>query len=104
MSIINLTPHVINVGSLAIAPEGAIARVTSTTKVVEVIVIDGVEVEVVETLFGEVQGLPEYSEGTYIIVSALVRLAAKGRTDLLSPGEQIRNAAGQVTGCKNLTR
>lgn len=103
MTVINLTPHVINVGTIAIPPSGAIARVTSTTKVVDVITVEGVEVDVVETVFGEVQGLPEYREGVYIVVSALVRIAS-GRPDLLSPGEQTRDKEGRVTGCKNLTR
>jgi len=100
MSIINLTPHVINVNSLAISPSGTVARVTSATKVVGV--IDGIDI--VETSFGEVQGLPEKVEGTFLLVSALVRLAVKNRSDLLSPGEQIRDSEGKVVGCKNLTR
>ena len=104
MKLVNLTPHVINVGSLAIAPSGAIARVTSTTKVVEVINIDGNPVDVIETRFGEPNGLPEQLPGVYLVVSSLVRLAANQRGDLLSPGEQVRDAAGQVTGCRNLTR
>lgn len=106
MSIINLTPHVININNIAIQPSGQIARVASTSKVVDVIDIDGQSVEVVETVFGEVDyGGPCWRQpGTYYLVSALVRLAAKGRTDLLSPGEQTRDSSGKVTGCKNLTR
>jgi hypothetical protein len=100
MALVNLTPHVINVGSLAIAPNGAIARVSSS--VVKIDEVDGVDV--VKTTFGTVEGLPNTQEGVWLIVSALVRLAAPERSDLLSPGEQVRNAAGQVVGCKNLTR
>ncbi len=104
--IINLTPHTINVASTAIAPSGVVARVSSSTKKVGEVEVDGFTVDIVETVFGEVEGLPapEPGAGVWFLVSALVRIAAQGRTDLLSPGEQVRNAAGQVVGCKNLTR
>jgi hypothetical protein len=102
--LINLTPHTINLPGLALEPSGQVARVMSTTTVVGS--VDGVDV--VSTSFGEVEGLPEKVPGTYFVVSlpitvALVRLVS-GRTDLLSPGEQTRDAAGKVIGCKNLTR
>lgn len=104
MRLVNLTPHVINVGNLAIAPSGAIARVASATEVVEQIFVDGNAVDIVQTKFGSPQGLPAPEEGVYFLVSSLVRLAAPERVDLLSPGEQTRDAQGRVTGCKNLTR
>jgi hypothetical protein len=105
MNIINLTPHTININEVAIQPTtGVIARVTASTRTVEVVIVNGTPVDIVETTFGEVENLPEEVPGTYLIVSSLVRLAAKNRKDLLSPGEQIRNDAGQVVGCKNLTR
>ena len=101
---VNLTPHVISGSNWSITPSGVIARVSSTTKVVEKQLIGDNVVDIVETSFGEVENLPEEQPGVYLVVSALVRLAAKNRHDLLSPGEQVRNAAGQVVGCKNLTR
>ena len=52
--------------------------------------------------FGEVTGLPDPVEGTLYIVSALVRSALPARTDLASPGDLVRDAAGAVIGCKGL--
>jgi hypothetical protein len=47
-----------------------------------------------------VVGLPEPSPDTLLIVSGMVKSAATGRTDLVSPGDLVRDAAGVVLGCK----
>ena len=52
--------------------------------------------------FGAVDGLPVPAEGTMYVVSLLVRQAAPDRADLASPGELVRDNAGQPTGCKGL--
>jgi len=51
-------------------------------------VIEGVDIY--ENVYGEVTGLPEFEEGTYYVVSAMVRQALPHRKDLLSPGQLIR--------------
>ena len=61
-------------------------------------------VDIYENVYGEVTGLPEYQEGTYYVVSAMVRQALPHRKDLLSPGQLIRNEAGQPIGCLGLVR
>lgn len=61
-------------------------------------------VDIYENVYGEVTGLPEYQEGTYYVVSAMVRQALPHRKDLLSPGQLIRNEAGQPVGCLGLVR
>ena len=48
---VNLTPHVISGIGWAITPSGVIARVTSTTKVVERQFIGDNVVDIVETCF-----------------------------------------------------
>ena len=53
-------------------------------------------------VFGEVVDLPEPQEGTIYVVSMLVAARAVGRNDLVSPGRQLRNEAGQVIGCAGL--
>jgi hypothetical protein len=63
--------------------------------------IDGIPVETV--IYGEIEGLPEYQEGIYYIVSGLVAAAAskQGRTDCLAPGAIVRDESNpsNVLGC-----
>jgi hypothetical protein len=98
MTFVNLTPHVIKLPYKTIEPQGIVARCEETTKVEGY--IDGVEI-VVRT-YGNVYDLPNPNPDTIYIVSILVRLARPDRTDLASPGDLIRDDAGQIIGCKNL--
>jgi hypothetical protein len=63
--------------------------------------IDGIPIESV--IYGEIEGLPEYQEEVYYIVSGLVATAAAkiGRTDCLAPGALVRdkNNPGLILGC-----
>lgn len=101
--IVNLTPHAINFvlpsGEVrVIAPSGGVARCsTSTSPAGEV---DGIPLS--RTTYGEVTGIPEPSPGKLFVVSALVRAAVPSRTDVASPGELVRDAAGVVVGCRSL--
>ena len=103
MNFVNLTPHVLNIieedGSVYTLPaSGQVARIETTRNVAYV--MDGIEI--FETVYGQVTGLPERQPDTAYIVSALVAQAAK-RSDVYSPGELVRNEAGQVIGCRGLT-
>lgn len=103
---VNLTPHALNVHRadgevLTIPPSGVVARVSSTSKVVEV--IEGVEVS--EGVFGEVLDLPEREEGVMLVVSGMVLSALNGsRDDILAPGELVRDKDGRPIGCRGLRR
>lgn len=102
MTMLNLTPHAINIitpaGTVTVAPSGTVARCSQTsTPAGEV---NGIALS--RTTFGAVTGLPEPVEGTLLIVSALVRAALPTRTDLASPGDLVRDAAGNPVGCKGL--
>ena len=102
---INLTPHALNVRKadgtfLELPPSGMVAR-RSVERVV-VGEIDGITVYA--TKFGELEGLPEPAEGTIYIVSALAAQACVDRTDVLVPGEAIRDKAGRIVGCNGLVR
>lgn len=67
--------------------------------------VDTIEgIDIYENIYGEVTGLPEFKEGVYYVVSAMVRQALPERKDLLSPGQLIRNEAGQPIGCLGLVR
>ena len=97
---INATPHDITIvltdGSTRIFPKsGNIARVAQTSAVIET--VDGISISTVD--FGAVTGLPDAASGVRIIVSALVKSAAL-RSDLVSPGELVRDGNGVVIGAK----
>ena len=85
-------------------PSGTVPRVSTTADIVSS--IDGIDV--VETVFGEVEGLPEADQDTVYIVSALVRMAASDRADLVSPdtspASAVRNDKGHIVGVKRFTR
>ena len=108
MKLKNLTPHnvviVINEATKIVIPSDGIARVTETKTVTPSIDVDGVTVETFVSAFGEVENLPPQEEGVMVIVSALVASAAKGRDDLLVPGELVRDDGGNIVGCKSLRR
>lgn len=86
MQIKNYTPHPINVteGPLRGSyPSEGLARV------------DGLPL-------GEVVGLPAPVRGVRYVVSILVAERLPDRDDLLVPGEQVRDAAGRIVGCRSL--
>lgn len=104
VTFINMTPHEVNILNadnslfLTIPPSGKQARLAVST--VEAGVVNGVRLS--KTVFGEVQGLPEQVENTYIIVSQLVKNGQPDRTDLLVPAEVVRDLKGNIIGCKSL--
>ena len=98
---INATPHDITIiladGSTRVFPKsGNIARVAQTSAILET--VDGVSISTVN--FGAVTGLPDAAIGVRVIVSALVKSAAPNRSDLISPGELVRDGNGVVIGAK----
>jgi hypothetical protein len=101
MKFVNLTPHDITVirasgDSTTFAKSGTIARVSQVTAVAYT--VDGINVST--ATFGPVVGLPDWTDDTLYIVSGMVKSAGGDRTDLVSPGELVRDAAGVVIGCK----
>ena len=112
ITLVNKTPHPVTLvledgAKITLAPVLPIPRVSShnvTTATYMISDENGIEHTIVREApeFGEVIDLPEPQEGVVYIVSMLVAARAKGRTDLVSPGRQIRNEAGQVIGCAGL--
>lgn len=101
MNIINLTPHAIDVvkadGSIkTYQPSGQVARLDVSRKFVRF--LDGAEVN--RPTMGCVTGLPETQPSVVLVVSALVAQACADRSDLVSPGELVRDSAGKIVGCK----
>lgn len=105
MTIKNYTPHpVMIVDSLGTVthtfPSEGLIRLQATTVADEPIA--GIPTSY--TAFGEPQGLPPFEEGTYYIVSQLVKSALPERADLLVPAEVVRDEQGNIVGCRSLGR
>lgn len=110
MKFVNLTPHTLNVvrndGSvmLSVPPSGTVARVATQ----QTVVCQLAGVDVVCTVFGDVDGLPAPQPDTVYVVSTLVLQALKAngvdRSDVVapdtSPASVVRNADGQIVGVK----
>jgi hypothetical protein len=119
MTIINATPHTITlVSKQGVEQDSKKQFLAETVEVIKSIPssgilprvsmsnspageIDGIPIESV--IYGEIEGLPEYQEEVYYIVSGLVATAAAkiGRTDCLAPGALVRdkNNPGLILGC-----
>ena len=99
---VNLCQHAIDIVAgdaiRTVPPSGSVARVSSTSSIVGE--VEGLPIH--RTVFGAVDGVPDPREGVLFIVSALVRAACPGRADVASPGELVRDDAGQPIGCRGL--
>lgn len=104
----NLTPHEVKIFKLngttpdldvVIEASDLVARVSCEYIKVDK-KVDGIDLY--RPVFGEITGLPEYSKGTYLLVSAMVREALPLRSDLISPGQLLRDDSGNVIGCLGL--
>lgn len=112
VTLVNKTPHTVNLVTedgtkISLEPVLPTPRVSSSSIKTAVYTItddNGIAHEIVREapVFGEVVDLPEPQEGVLYIVSMLVAARAANRIDLVSPGRQIRNEAGQVIGCLGL--
>ena len=105
MEIINLTQQKINIindngESITIEPSGTVARVSCRTVTTGEIM----GIPVTETVYGTVEGLPEFQNGIVYIVSALVAQHCKDRNDVFIPNESVRDDKGRIIGCKSLGR
>ena len=106
MKLINLTPHELNIvkedGTVLTVPKPesglAIPRLHVSRQ--GVYAQEGIKFYL--SNYGQVENLPAKVEGVTLIVSAMIRQALPERTDLVSPGNLLRNAAGSVIGCEGL--
>lgn len=125
-TIVNLTPHAIQIlvkdsegpikaqvgfgrtaqwgtfRQVAELPSEGVARAATTTEPAGSIEVNGIELPLTRTVFGEVQDLPDPVNGIKLIVSLVTAnaAAAAGRTtdDLLIVGETVRDAEGRIIG------
>ena len=104
--LINLTPHAITfVDALGetirtVEPSGDVARVSTRTETIGS--VDGIPVT--QTVFGEVENLPNPQDGVIYIVSSLVAQRCAAREDVFIPNEPVRDDKGRIIGCKSLGR
>ena len=103
MTIINLTPHKLNVQDLGgdfivVEPSGTVARVAVSLQEAAVM---NPGIQVYKATYGAVTDLPEPRDGVNLVVSGLVASAAP-RADVFSPGELIRDEEGKPIGCRGL--
>jgi hypothetical protein len=104
MTLKNLTPHqIVVVGAsgetlAVLPPSGNVARVAMTREIVGEVA----GLPVYRSQYGSLVGLPAEDAGVALVVSAMVRLAVPGRSDVYSPGELVRGADGQPVGCRGL--
>ncbi|NFO58505.1 hypothetical protein FDB39_16980 [Clostridium botulinum] len=105
VKVINLTPHAVNIvqednmEELMVYESEGNARVE--TKSVYIGCLNGYT-PIFKTEYGKVTGLPKEQEGTYYIVSMLVKQALPNRKDLLSPSQPCRDNEGRIIGCLGL--
>jgi hypothetical protein len=100
MNIINMTPHPINLVDkqgiiIEVFPSNGIIRLES--QIMSMGYINDI-VPITKTVFNEPEGLPNYDENTYYIVSQLVKNAID-RKDLIVPTEILRDEKGNILGC-----
>jgi hypothetical protein len=102
--LINLTPHTVVLAGLEIPPSGIVARVEEHVTRVGTLAIGEHEIPLVAKRFGEIINLPEREDGVLYVTSALVAQAAWaiGRTDVVHPGDLVRDAEGRVIGAASL--
>ena len=108
IKLVNCTPHDVNLitknGNITFPRSGIIPRLTESQQKVNSVTVNGIEIDIMEKSFNEVEGLPEPQENTIFIVSALVAGAVKNRDDLVVPNDTIRDGEGRIVGCKNLAK
>lgn len=106
-NIVNLTPHYITIvgagldgKDLVIKPSGAIARVSARTEVFG----NMRGIPLTHSIFGDIEGLPDYDGKTVYIVSSMVASRVTYRDDVFIPNETVRDEEGRIIGCKSLGR
>lgn len=102
----NMTPHAIVVrtaaGDRVFTPSGSVPRVAMTPATLPE--VDGIEV--VQTTYGPVEGMPSPEEGIGYIVSAMVADRLSGRSDIYCPdtGATAIRENGQIVAVTRLIK
>lgn len=103
MKLINLTPHEICEATTGkkFPASGIVARVSVQYSPAGE--LNGIPL--FSARFGEVEGLPEPKEGVVFIVSSMVLEAIREkRSDIVAPGDLVRDQNGNPIGCRGLKK
>jgi hypothetical protein len=109
--IINLTPHAVTLmpegpggPQVVLEPSGTVARCAVERESVSSVRVNGVDIPINRTRFGQVEGLPEPRPGVLYLASALAAQAAtaSGRTDVVMVDDPVRDDQGRVIGARAL--
>lgn len=105
MELRNLTPHALSLlaqdgSAVALPPSGVVARRAVLRRTAEEVAGLPVAVEAL----GPVEGLPAPEDGVIYVISRLVAEAVPHRTDVLAPGEPVRDDGGRIIGARGLCR
>lgn len=105
MQIVNLTPHDLQI----VLADGAVRQIPKSGNVARVATtraagpdVDGISTS--STTFGDVEGLPPAAAAMVYVVSGMVAARCGDRADVFAPGELVRDEAGNVVGCRGLSR
>lgn len=106
--IVNLTPHNLSVLDdsdhplITFARTSQVARVREVSTPGPVLLVGETAVPLLQVRYAEeIIGLPGRTDGVFHLVSR-VTAAASDRDDLLFPHDEVRNAEGQIIGCRAL--
>lgn len=103
ITVLNLTPHEINIGTTSIPPFGVVARVyVESISDGEFTTDSGATIPTSHSYYGDVENLPNPRPNTIYIVSALVASRVPHRPDVFYPCCMLRDDQGRVIGCKTL--
>ncbi len=109
MKVVNLTPHALNLmpggpdgPTVTIPPSGQVARCATSRVQVDTVTVGGITVQVNQTRFGEVSGLPDPQPDTIFVVSALVAQAVPERQDVFIVDDAVRDEQGRIIGARAL--
>lgn len=113
MTIINMTPHAVNLevpgNVITFPPSGKTIRIDQESYLVGSMAIGNYTIPVYRTEYGNAKvvdadgnctELPDVEEGTYYIVSAITAQQVK-RNDFLITNEAVRDDNGRIIGCRS---
>ena len=107
---LNLTPHEIVLGGVAIPPSGTVARVTTQETHIDDLDVGQGSIPVISTRFGGVEGFPlEMDPRALVLVSGYVASAVEAGAaipvaQVYVPDHFCRDASGKIVGASALRR
>jgi hypothetical protein len=109
-TVLNFTPHnplrifVADTEVAALPAAGDPVRLNEAPQPAWELPIEGHRIPVVTMHYGSSEGLPDPVPGTVLVVSQLVCRANPGREDLVFPVDLVRNAIGDIVGCRGFAK